>query len=423
MRRLYVKVYLSFVGILFVFGALASAAFVLMHGEEADRRFIEGASELLGELLPGPERPVEELEARLATLGERFHLNLSVYGPDGTPLAARGEPLPLPAPPDRESGWLRRRGGVMVELPDGRWLLAREIGHGTLGARWLGFLGLLGVSIAIGAYPVARQITRRLERLQGRVDALGAGDLATRVEVEGRDEVADLARSFNRAADRIERLVHAQRQKLATASHELRTPLARLRVAIELLARDERPEIRERAARDIAELDELIGELLLASRLDAQPGPDSHEEVEVLALLAEEASRFDVEVAGEPVRVRGDGRLLRRLVRNLLENALRYGEGGPVEASVVPLGQGARLCVADRGPGVPEEERERIFEPFYRPPGRPESAASGVGLGLALVRQIARHHGGDARCVPRDGGGTRFEVDLGVPLGRRSGEA
>jgi signal transduction histidine kinase len=281
-------------------------------------------------------------------------------------------------------------------------------------------LGLLAVAIAIGAYPVVRRITRRLERLHTRVEALGAGDLTARVEVEGCDEVASLARSFNQAVDRIERLVQAQRTMLAGASHELRSPLARMRMAIELLAGADRPELRARLSQDIAELDALIGELLLASRLDTLEPLARTEDLDLLALLAEEGARTGAEVSGASVCIQGDARMLRRLMRNLLENAQRYAAGSPIEASVVPLTpMGACLRVADRGPGVPEPERERIFEPFYRPTGLRERGDGGVGLGLALVRQIARHHGGEVRCLPRAGGGTCFEVTLrtGQPHG------
>jgi signal transduction histidine kinase len=106
----------------------------------------------------------------------------------------------------------------------------------------------------------------------------------------------------------------------------------------------------------------------------------------------------------------GDERLLRRAVRNLLENARRYG-GSDVELSLVPVSGGLEIAVEDRGPGVPEDQRERIFEPFYRMPGHAEHAG-GVGLGLSLVRQIARQHGGQVRCEARPGGGSRFVIRL-----------
>jgi signal transduction histidine kinase len=346
-------------------------------------------------------------------LARRFSADLAVRGPDGALLAAAGRPLPTQPPDLDRSGWFRNRGRPIaaLKLPDGRWMLAQGR-HPRPAGRLLIALGVVAAVVALGAYPLVRRITRRLERLQARVEALGAGDLTTRVEVEGADEVASLARSFNQAADRIQALVAAQKTLLASVSHELRTPLTRIRMAVELLPADTRPELRARMARDIAELDGLIGELLLASRLDTVEDLTQAEDVDLLALLAEEAAETGAEVAGEPIVIPGDPRLLRRLIRNLLVNASRYAEGPPVEASLRPLaGGGAQLTVADRGPGVPEAERERIFEPFYRPPGL-RGSGEGTGLGLALVRQIARRHGGEARCLPREGGGTCFEVDL-----------
>ncbi len=412
MRRHYLRVYLAFLGIVVLFCIFSSIAWMVAHPQEEERRVFEGVGEIVAELLPAADRPKAELQHAVERLGEKLSLVLTVRGADGALLASVGEPLP--APRGERSGWVRGGGPTWaLRLPDGRWLIAsRGHRHGLYG--WIVMVGLAAAAIGIGAYPIARRITGRLERLQESVDQLGAGDLTTRVGVEGKDEVAQLARSFNRAADQIEQLVNAQRTMLASASHELRSPLARMRVAIELLAGDERPELRDQISRDIAELDELIGEILLASRLDTLEELDRTDEVDILALVAEEGARADAAVSGEPVRIQGSGRMLRRLARNLFENARRHAADAQVEATVDPLdGGGARIRVLDRGPGVPEEERERIFEPFYRPAGMRESTEGGVGLGLALVRRIARHHGGDARCLPREGGGTCFEVNLG----------
>ena len=414
MRRLYLQVYLTFLGILLLFGLLVSLTVSLTSARPQDQRTLDGVGVLLGELLPDPDQPADQLQAALERLGRLFPAHLTVRGTNGTLLASVEEPLPSPSADKVDSHWMRvgKRGPTFAFLlPDGRWVIVHwPHRHPPFG--WLVGLGLLALAIAIGAYPVVRRLTRRLERLQTRVDALGAGDLTTRVEVEGKDEVANLARSFNHAADRIERLVSAQRTMFSGASHELRSPLARIRMAVELLPSEERPELQTQLAQDITELDELIGEILLASRLDTLDTIEHPQEVDLLALLAEEAARTQAEVGGEPVCIHGDPHMLRRLMRNLLENAQRYAAGSPIEAAVAAFNQGARLRVADRGPGIPEQERERIFEPFYRLPGMRESEDGGVGLGLALVRQIARRHGGDVRCVPREGGGTCFEVEF-----------
>ena len=136
----------------------------------------------------------------------------------------------------------------------------------------------------------------------------------------------------------------------------------------------------------------------------------------MLALAAEEASHYDLEVDGKPVMVSGDRLLLRRLIRNLIENAQRYGGDGPITVSVTQEGSRAVLEVSDHGPGVPAAERQRIFEPFYRLAGGAETGR-GSGLGLALVLDIARRHGGDAVCLDAKGGGRRFRGELPATSG------
>jgi signal transduction histidine kinase len=254
-------------------------------------------------------------------------------------------------------------------------------------------------------------VTRRLEKLKASVDALGAGELSARVTVEGRDEVAQLATSFNRAAGRIEVLVGAHKALLANASHELRTPLARIRMAVELMKEGADPLRRAELERDIAELDALIEEILLASRLDAQQEISPFEQVDLLGLAAAECARYEeAELDGEPVNVTGDPRLLRRMIRNLLQNARQHG-APPIEMRLRNVEAGAEVRVCDQGAGVPEAERERVFEPFYRRAG----ASVGAGLGLALVRQIARRHGGSAIC-----GGNCFTATIAKGAGRAS---
>ncbi len=279
----------------------------------------------------------------------------------------------------------------------------------------MGFAALLMVIalvVAVGAYPFVRRLTRRLERLQHSVEAWGEGELSTRVAVEGKDEVARLAASFNHAAARIESLVGAQKSLLANASHELRSPLARIRMAAELVAGQAAPAIGEELRRNVAELDQLIDEVLLASRLDAAGASiPAFEEIDLTGLLAEECARANAALDAGAHSLKGDPRLLRRMVRNLLENAVRYGAGSAVTVRLEARAQALRLDVCDGGAGIPAAERERVFEPFYRVPGASE-AAGGVGLGLSLVRQIARHHGGDAHCLPNAGGGCCFRVTL-----------
>ncbi|HEY6512997.1 MAG TPA: ATP-binding protein, partial [Burkholderiaceae bacterium] len=172
----------------------------------------------------------------------------------------------------------------------------------------------------------------------------------------------------------------------------------------------QRDTLRREAEANIAELDALVEEVLLASRLDADAWELKRESVELLALTAEEAARVGAQVGGVSCTVTGDERLLRRALRNLLENARRYG-AGEIEVSVESDGSSARLRVGDRGPGVPEAYRERIFEAFFRLPGHAEREG-GVGLGLSLVRQIAERHGGSVRCEAREGGGSLFVITL-----------
>jgi signal transduction histidine kinase len=280
-------------------------------------------------------------------------------------------------------------------------------------------LGLVAAAVALGAYPIVRRLTKRLETLQQGVERWGEGDLARRLPEDGQDEVAFLAQRFNVAAARVQALLLSHKALLANASHELRSPLARIRMGLELMQAQPSPANHEEMARNIRELDQLIDEILLASRLDASPddlGP--LEPVELVGLCAEECARTGAELeapAGTTsVLVSGLTRLLRRALRNLLENARRHG-GGEVTLTLQTQGGHVEIRVCDRGPGIPPALRERIFEPFFRLPGASEREG-GVGLGLALVRSIAQRHSGTVHNEERPGGGACFVLRL--PLAR-----
>ncbi len=278
-------------------------------------------------------------------------------------------------------------------------------GHGNA----LRYLALVAAVTGLAAYPVVRHLTRRLESLRRGVEAWGGGRARpARCRRAASDEVAAVAETFNQAADRIERLVAAHRSLLANASHELRSPLARLRMAIDLYEQSASEERKNEIVRNLGELDGLVEEILLASRLDHGGKLEAAEAVDLLALAAEEGARNGVMVNGEPAIVLGDPRLLTRLVRNLMQNALRHG-APPVTAELVRAGGTVELRMRDHGPGIPAGEGERVFEPFYRPSGRGETAG-GWGLGLSLVRQIARHHGASVRIEAPAGGGACFVV-------------
>ncbi len=349
-----------------------------------------------------------------------------------------------PALPGRVGtpGTMRPGPEFMVRMHDGRTLhvhLPRPNQNAwnrpPYGFAWM--LALVAVAVALGAYPIVRKLTRRLELLQDGVEHWGRGHLATRVALEGDDEVGFLAKRFNLAAERIETLVKShesllasQKSLLANASHELRSPLARIRMGLELMGSASTPVLKEELSRNITELDLLIDEILLASRLDAKEADlGTIEAVDLVGLAAEECARLDADLdvqidalassGGQQDQtvlvVQGVSRLLRRALRNLLENARRHA-AGEVSLQLRRLGDFAELRVCDRGPGVPTALRERIFEPFYRLPGATERDG-GVGLGLSLVKSIATRHGGSVQCDDNPGGGACFVLRLPITPG------
>lgn len=434
MRTLYLRIYLTVVVVLLAFAL--GAGWLAKSQLEHEREQVEAAQEerlhamaaLLQRALPPADAdPLAQAQA-LRQWGHQLRLPLALE-------SAKGERLG--ASPRFER--LEDLGGVppqVIPLSDGRRLLLMRPwraqraeaplplppGLGVRGVHaMLALFVALFVGVALGAWPVVRRLTRRLEDLKQGVERFGAGDLQVRVAVEGRDELATLGQAFNQTAERVASLLRSHQSLVANASHELRSPLARLKMALALRAEtpaEGQPRLEAELTRNLAELDALVEELLMSARLDAQSGrPPQWQQFDLLALAAEEAARQDVALeelpAGLRTEVRGDERQLRRALRNLIENARRYG-GAEQSVRLARSGDRLELRVQDRGPGVPAELRERIFESFFRLPGHAE-VAGGVGLGLALVRQIAQAHQGSVRCEPREGGGSVFVLSLPIP--------
>ncbi len=420
MRRLYVQIYLTIIAALVLVVVISGVLWQFSGADRFNREAFGIAGRLAVELLAPVGAPLERQQRTVHKLAENIGLDISLFDENKKLLASSGQSFAAPSPEQQSSNRFRHRGntGWQILLPDKRWLVTKiKKNHTRFFWAPLLFLASVAIIIGLSAYPLVRRLTRRLERLQRGVEAMGAGDFSTRVAIEGKDEVAQLGGSFNQAAEKIETLLGAHRQLLANASHELRTPLSRIRLGIDLLKGQEDEPRKKALEQDIDELDQLVDEILLMSRLDANNEHEPWQEIDLLAVAAEECARYDAQyqdcnLDGRSVLINGDLRLMQRMVRNLLENAYRHGKP-PVDIRVGSKDGFAMLEIVDHGPGIPKDEREKVFAPFYRLSDRQD--VKGSGLGLALVLQIVESHKGQVELFD-DGQSDRFGVRVMLPL-------
>lgn len=280
-------------------------------------------------------------------------------------------------------------------------------------------------AIALLCWVLAANIASPLGSLALAVDRFGRGELSLRVHSKRRDEIGDLARSFDQMAERIETLLRAERQLLQDISHELRSPLARLSFAAELTkTAEDRHAAAARLRKEIDRLTSMVGSLLQMTRLEGDPSSSNQEEVQLETLLRELVDDCRVEAEARGCRlmlhaspapsVVGDRELLRRAVENVIRNAIRYApEGTPIETRLECASDAALITVRDYGPGVPEELLPKIFTPFFRVDASRDNATGGVGLGLAIAQRAVTLHRGRLRARNMEPG---LLVSIELPL-------
>ncbi|MEH3021725.1 MAG: ATP-binding protein [Pseudomonas oryzihabitans] len=319
--------------------------------------------------------------------------------------AARASPLTA-------AGWAPLQLRSSLALPDGRWLNAVQYP-----ARSDGWLAALGWSLLLGALPVLLlgwwligQLVRPLRRLTRAAEGLSRGE-RSRLEVQrGPREARELAAAFELMQERLLRHLDDRVRMLAAISHDFNTPLAALRVQLALLEPSaERDDMEE----SLGELDAMVQETLDFIRGERQT--EAYREVDLSALLDDLQQRY--RALGRAVSwpghgaatLRGRPLALKRALGNLLDNALQHGDSATLELSR-PEPRLLRLDILDDGPGLPEDQLERVFEPFYRPPG--QDSARGLGLGLAIARACILAHGGELQLHNRPEGGLCARVLL-----------
>ncbi|HWD00121.1 MAG TPA: ATP-binding protein [Candidatus Sulfopaludibacter sp.] len=285
-------------------------------------------------------------------------------------------------------------------------------------------LFVMGAAILL-CYWLAFHLTDPVRSLQKAVERFGRGDLSARVGSTRRDELGQLARTFDRMAGRIETLLAAERRLLLDISHELRSPLARLGVAIELARSGENLDSAlNRIQKESDRLNTLVGQLLQVTRAEGDPSLLRRDPLPLDELVQELVDESGIEAAAHgchlkyekraPALVQGDPELLRRAIENVIRNAIRYSPPqSTVEVSLARRNGSAIVDVRDEGPGVPEEALPRLFDAFYRVDGDRNRASGGIGLGLSIARRALELHKGAIRARNAHPG---LEVELEIPV-------
>ncbi len=304
---------------------------------------------------------------------------------------------------------------IYVELGSGGWLRAEGRAPAEIFA-WPAHLVrnlalMLAVVVAL-IWMVARMTVRPLTRLAQAARGLGENLRQAPLPEDGPSEVREAAQAFNAMQDRIRHGIEEREHFLAAVSHDLKTPVTRMRLRSELLTD---ANLRERFLRDLDEMQQMLGGAL--DFLRGKAADEAQRPIDMLALLeslvddqAELGRDIRLAAGADAVRFVGRPQALRRAIGNLVDNALKYGRRATL--ALDDDGKLLRIVVEDEGPGIPEAELERVFEPFHRVDSSRNRETGGVGLGLAIVRQIALDHGGEVTLANRAGGGLRAELRL-----------
>ncbi len=265
------------------------------------------------------------------------------------------------------------------------------------------------VASAAAAY-ISSRVAYPLGALASAASVAAGGGKAPRVPEEGPDDVRKAAIAFNAMTDRVSRTLESQRQLLSAVGHDLRTPITAMRINLEFV---EDEELRERLANNLEELKDLTESVLSAAR---GAGGETKRNIDLSALV--ESICADLDDLGEPVTWHSHGPAplacrpdeIRRAIRNLVENAVAYGRCADVQIHETPAAY--EILVEDEGPGIADDDRDRVFEPFVRLESSRNAETGGTGLGLTLVKAIAQGHGGGVSLENRDGGGLRARLSL-----------
>ena len=300
-----------------------------------------------------------------------------------------------------------------VLQPDGKWKVIRPergIGLSSWQQRLVLVFVLSTLAMAPAAYIVARRLSAPIRLFTDAAERLGRDPRAPPLSLKGSAEIVVAVKAFNDMQERLRRYVEDRTAMVGAIAHDLRTPLTRLRFRIESAPE----EARGKMAGDIDQMEEMISAALTFVRDTSRPGERTRLELSsLLESVCDEMAEtgFDTEVErGEKVVLTGDPIALRRLFTNLLENAVKFGDRA--RARVYSDEANAFVEIEDDGPGIPPDELERVFDPFYRREPSRSRQTGGAGLGLAVVRSVARGHGGDVALINRPGGGLTARVHL-----------